>query len=70
MADDVDIANENVLKHVEQMLAARQPANGGVCAEECEDCGEPIPEGRRLALAGRGCLRCIECQGYHDRRRA
>ena len=28
--------------------------------DECEDCGEEIPEGRRKALPG--CTRCVPCQ--------
>ncbi|WP_330114904.1 TraR/DksA C4-type zinc finger protein [Pseudomonas sp. JS3066] len=70
MADDVDMANDAMLLQLEQQIAARQPAQGGAVAEDCEDCGEVIPEGRRLAMAGRGCTRCIECQGRHDRKRA
>jgi len=68
MADIADRANDLVLERMEQHLAARTPAMGGAVAEECEDCGAPIPEGRRLALAGRGCTLCVECQGYHERR--
>ncbi|MCY1311011.1 phage/conjugal plasmid C-4 type zinc finger protein, TraR family [compost metagenome] len=67
--DIADIANDNLLLQLEQHLAARQPAEG-VSAEDCEDCGDPIPVARRLALAGRGCVRCIECQGQAERRAA
>jgi phage/conjugal plasmid C-4 type zinc finger TraR family protein len=36
--------------------------------EECEDCGEEIPQQRReIAL---GCTRCIHCQGLYERRKA
>lgn len=31
-----------------------------VSAEFCAECGEPIPEARRLAVPG--CRLCIECQ--------
>ncbi len=30
----------------------------GESAEFCEECGEPIPEARRKAIACRYCLRC------------
>ena len=30
----------------------------GKSAEFCEECGEPIPEARRKAIACRYCLRC------------
>jgi phage/conjugal plasmid C-4 type zinc finger TraR family protein len=35
---------------------------------ECEDCGEDIPEERRLIA--KGCTRCIHCQGLFERRKA
>lgn len=31
-----------------------------VSAEFCVECGEPIPEARRLAVPG--CRLCVECQ--------
>jgi phage/conjugal plasmid C-4 type zinc finger TraR family protein len=34
---------------------------------ECEDCEEPIPEGRRKAAPG--CTRCIRCQEHFERQR-
>jgi phage/conjugal plasmid C-4 type zinc finger TraR family protein len=30
----------------------------------CEECGEPIPEGRRLAVPG--VRMCVQCQGEAD----
>ena len=36
--------------------------------EECEDCGEEIPEQRRTLV--RGCTRCIYCQEKAERRAA
>ena len=35
-------------------------------AEECEECGDPIPEARRKAVPG--CTRCIQCQQEFERR--
>jgi phage/conjugal plasmid C-4 type zinc finger TraR family protein len=36
--------------------------------EECEDCGEDIPDERRkIAL---GCTRCIHCQALYERKKA
>lgn len=43
---------------------ARMPT--GESAEECEDCGDPIPEERRQAY--RGCTRCVKCQARAERR--
>jgi phage/conjugal plasmid C-4 type zinc finger TraR family protein len=68
MADAADIANDLVLLRMEQQLAARQPEQGGASAEDCEDCGGPIPVARQLAMVGRGCLRCVECQQAHERK--
>lgn len=34
--------------------------------EECEDCGEDIPEQRRLAM--RGITRCVHCQELFERK--
>jgi RNA polymerase-binding transcription factor DksA len=33
--------------------------------EECETCGDTIPEGRRLAI--KGCTTCIHCQALAER---
>ena len=37
------------------VLRARALTPHGDSAEECEDCGEPIPKKRREALPGQGC---------------
>ena len=31
----------------------------------CEDCEEPIPEPRRIAV--QGCRYCVHCQAEHDK---
>lgn len=36
--------------------------------EECEDCGEEIPQERQKFVPG--CTRCIHCQTLHERRAA
>lgn len=33
-------------------------------ASECDECGNPIPKARQLAI--RGCRLCIECQSVHE----
>lgn len=38
----------------------------GVSALECDDCGEVIPEARRLAVPG--CRLCVDCQGLAEAR--
>ena len=42
---------------------ARMPA--GDSAEHCDDCGEPVPERRRVALPG--VRTCIACQAERDK---
>lgn len=49
-----------------QQALAKQRATPSL--EECEDCGEEIPEQRRVASPG--CTRCIYCQGLYERRKA
>ncbi|ATZ11133.1 DksA/TraR family C4-type zinc finger protein [Erwinia amylovora] len=50
------------------VLRARRALHHGVSASECEECGEAIPEARRLALPG--VRYCIQCQRLHDDRQA
>lgn len=38
----------------------------GESAQACEACDEPIPEGRREAVAG--CTLCLHCAGQRERR--
>ncbi len=45
--------------------AARARMARGPSAEFCDDCGEPIPERRRTALAG--VRTCVTCQAERDR---
>lgn len=40
----------------------------GESAEDCDSCGDDIPEARRLAVPG--CRFCVECQGLREVRRA
>ncbi|MHA6318409.1 DksA/TraR family C4-type zinc finger protein [Altererythrobacter sp. CAU 1778] len=44
--------------------AARQRMHGGAGATHCDDCGEPIPERRRLALPST--RTCVSCQAVRD----
>lgn len=66
MADLADRANELVLARLDGLLAARPALVIRKSAEECQDCGEPIPQARRQAVPG--CNRCIDCQARHERR--
>ena len=44
----------------------RRKLGSGPSLEECEDCGEEIPEPRRLAV--QGCRKCIYCQSLSEKR--
>jgi phage/conjugal plasmid C-4 type zinc finger TraR family protein len=47
------------------VLAARSRMPSGESAEECDDCGEEIPQRRRQALPG--VRTCIACQSKRDK---
>ena len=47
------------------VLGARARLPAGEGTTHCEDCGEPIPERRRQALAG--VRTCVACQQERDR---
>ena len=49
------------------VLRARAETPRGESAEDCDECGEPIPETRRKALPG--VRRCVACQSERDARR-
>ena len=49
------------------VLRARALTPQGESAEECDDCGEPIPKRRREALPG--VRTCVGCQSSRDARR-
>ncbi|MNR64564.1 hypothetical protein D3C85_1872500 [compost metagenome] len=68
MADHCDMADELIEQQLAIALShhhARLPTGAG--ALECEDCGDPIPEPRRMALPG--CVTCVDCQGLREARR-
>ena len=46
------------------VLRARALMPHGDSAEECDDCGEPIPKKRRKALPG--VRTCVACQSTRD----
>ena len=57
---------EDNLKDAVANARARMPAGEGL--DECEECGEPIPEARRRALPG--ARTCVVCQSKLDKRPA
>ena len=49
----------------DEIARVRRKLAGGESLEECEECGEPIPLARRLAIPG--VRLCIECQQEADK---
>jgi phage/conjugal plasmid C-4 type zinc finger TraR family protein len=45
----------------------RKKIKSGPSLLNCEECGDEIPEARRLAV--RGCTMCVFCQELSERRR-
>lgn len=68
--DDADRAQIEIERELESRLAAyrrERPRTLGDGPRYCEECGEPIPEIRRLTLPG--VALCVDCQARHERRR-
>jgi len=57
--DQIDASVEEAV----ELARSRMPR--GESLTHCEECGESIPEARRLAVPG--VRRCIECQEENDR---
>ena len=69
MADQFDRAQELDAYYRHQALSAMKLNTTGKAAmttTHCEDCGDKIPEGRRLAAPG--CTRCRDCQQIRERK--
>lgn len=67
-------ANENAVQEQidatldDAIAKARGQLPSGKSAEFCEECGEPIPEARRLAVLG--VKLCLNCQSELDKKQA
>ncbi len=57
---------EDSLKDAVATARARMPVGEGL--DDCEDCGEAIPEARRKALSG--ARTCVGCQSLRDKQPA
>lgn len=67
--DEGDLGNMIADRFQKQALARQlnRPAPG-VSLTECEDCEEPIPEARRIAVPG--CGRCVACETEFERQQS
>ncbi|MCX5864917.1 MAG: TraR/DksA C4-type zinc finger protein [Deltaproteobacteria bacterium] len=66
MSDEIDLAND---QQARLLSAAIQHVAGaahrqGESLLECLECGDPIPEKRRVAAPG--CCYCVTCQQWLD----
>ncbi|WP_459744605.1 TraR/DksA C4-type zinc finger protein [Pseudomonas sp. 3A(2025)] len=66
MADVVDNANDEAEYHLQVALRRVSAGPVGSSAHFCDDCDDPIPELRRLAI--QGCSTCVDCQSRRERR--
>ncbi|WP_170003712.1 DksA/TraR family C4-type zinc finger protein [Pseudopontixanthobacter vadosimaris] len=60
--DQIDDTVSDAVAAARARMAAASASGSG--AEYCDDCGEAIPEKRRIALPGT--RTCVNCQGTRD----
>jgi len=65
-AELIDAANEQVEHNLQIALANRRTFSGAVSATHGTDCGDDIPELRRVKVPG--CQRCASCQQDSEKR--
>jgi phage/conjugal plasmid C-4 type zinc finger TraR family protein len=65
-ADHAQIIQEQSLSVALDAAQQASLSKPSVSALECEICGNPIPEKRRMAV--QGCNTCIDCQQARERR--
>lgn len=66
MADNADIAAELMERRMEAALSSRLSLHIPNPDQECEDCGQEIPQARRNAAPW--ATTCIECQGIREQK--
>lgn len=65
MADDIDRANDQAQYLLDVAIHRNRVfPSSRVSAQFCEDCEEPIPLPRQLAIEG--CETCIHCQSLRE----
>lgn len=68
MSDDADRASQIEEENLAVILANRPKTTVGVSATECEECGDPIEQARRVALPGVQC--CFSCAQLNEDKNA
>lgn len=66
MSDEIDIANDTADFYLSLALSNRPTASGQPSLAECSDCGDAIPQARRLAVPG--VALCLSCQSALERK--
>lgn len=61
-SDIIDQANELVEHRLQLAIQKHRIDQNAVSAEHCSECGEDLPEARRVAMPG--CKTCASCQEY------
>ena len=68
--DQADIADEVITAYLERAIAAargiREEASRHPSLLNCIECGEQIPEQRKIAIPT--CKRCVSCEEVHELR--
>lgn len=64
MADNADRATDCQAVFLREALAKRPQPAQGQSLSHCEECGQPIPTARRVAVPG--CRLCVSCQQEAD----
>ncbi|EKS7194911.1 TraR/DksA family transcriptional regulator [Enterobacter mori] len=59
-SDIIDQVNELVEHRLQLAIQKHRIDQSAVSAEHCSECGEVIPEARRVAMPG--CKTCASCQ--------
>lgn len=67
MADPADVANDAIERNMSNLVINHVNRTDRESAHECEECGNSIPEGRRLAV--KGVQHCVDCADYLERKK-
>lgn len=67
MADLADVAGDVIEKGMQSLIGRHVQRSEKESATHCEECGNEISEGRRIAAAGT--QHCVDCADYFERKR-
>ena len=67
MSDVADLANDVMQERLDRLLAQRAKPSTEPSAFKCDECGDEIPEARRLVVVGT--QHCTECARILERER-